>query len=78
MMFVSGVFFSLEMIPENMREAFLLNPMASILKLSRDVLMHGVSPDWEILGRLFFCSSFVLLIVIWMINRIGHIYPRLV
>jgi lipopolysaccharide transport system permease protein len=78
MMFVSGVFFSFELIPEYMRDVFFWNPMARILKLARESLLGGSWPDWYMLGELFLYSGVALIIVIWMLSRIGHIYPRLV
>lgn len=78
LMFVSGVFFSFDMIPENMRGFFLLNPMASILKLSRDVLMHGQTPDWGVIGSLFVGGSLALWVVIWVSGRLRNAYPRLI
>jgi len=45
LMFCSGIFYTFDRIPENIRENFLLNPIALIIKSSRDVLIRNEMPD---------------------------------
>jgi lipopolysaccharide transport system permease protein len=47
--FASGIFFSLENVPEQYKLYVLFNPMAGIIKASRDVLLTNQWPDWSYL-----------------------------
>ncbi|MGR9098976.1 MAG: ABC transporter permease [Gammaproteobacteria bacterium] len=78
LMFVSGVFFSEEMVPENLKGIFFLNPMARLLHMIRQLLIHGNWPDWIMLGELVCYLAVALATVVWIVGRIDHIYPRLV
>ena len=44
LMFLSGVFYSADMIPENFKLLFLANPLANIIDLARNALLHGIPP----------------------------------
>ncbi|HEJ2468564.1 TPA: ABC transporter permease [Vibrio cholerae] len=60
LMFLSPVFFSLETIPEQFRQFFLLNPLTFFIEESRKVLFFDTQPNyWGILGS-FIISAIVL------------------
>jgi len=48
--FVTPIFYSVEMVPENLRLILFLNPLTSIVQSSRQVLMFDQWPDWQMLG----------------------------
>jgi lipopolysaccharide transport system permease protein len=56
MMFVSGIVFSLDSVPEAARPWFALNPVAVLVDAGRGILMHGRWPDWLALGRIALIS----------------------
>ena len=70
LLFLSPVLYSLESVPEEYRSLFYLNPITFIIEQARNVLLHGLSPDWSglliytslaiaiaWLGRMFFQST---------------------
>jgi lipopolysaccharide transport system permease protein len=70
MMFLSGIVFSLDTVPEPMRAWFALNPMAVLVDAGREILMHARWPDWVALSRVALISLALyafggLLIVRW-------------
>jgi lipopolysaccharide transport system permease protein len=48
--FMTPIFYSVEMVPENLRPLLLLNPLTSLVQSTRQVLMYGQWPDWGVLG----------------------------
>jgi lipopolysaccharide transport system permease protein len=49
-MFLSPIFFPVEALPERVRGLMTLNPLALVMSQTRDVLLHGVWPQWSALG----------------------------
>nr|WP_242518318.1 ABC transporter permease [Halochromatium roseum] len=47
MMFLSGVFYPLETLPERWQWLFLLNPLARVIQDVRQLLFEGAWPDWH-------------------------------
>ncbi len=43
--FLTPVMYSIDMVPENLRTVFLLNPMSSIVIAYRDILYYGIYPE---------------------------------
>ena len=76
--FCSGVFFSPDSIPVKFQKWLLLNPMASILHNYRQVLIHHQWPDWWTLLIIIICSLFVITVMWRIINRLDHVYPRII
>jgi len=56
MMFLSGIVFSLDAVPDAARPWFALNPVAVLVDAGRGILMHGLWPDWLALGRIALIS----------------------
>lgn len=79
MMFASGVFYSFEDVLLAEHQAlFLLNPLANLIRMYRQILIEGAWPDWAALGWIVLISSaIVVLMVLWFRKFDGH-YPRLV
>ena len=50
--FLSGIFYGLEVVPENLRPLFLANPVALLMNGYRAILIDGVAPDS---GQIFYC-----------------------
>jgi len=50
LMFVSAVFFPISALPKEYQLIIRLNPLAIIISESRNAIIYGQSPDWELLG----------------------------
>lgn len=48
--FLSGIFFSVEHVPENLKSWFFANPMAVFINSYRDVIVRNQAPDFGHLG----------------------------
>lgn len=62
LMYAAPVIYSIDMVPEEMRDVYLLNPMASIIVSYRDILYYKTAPDGEVLGTAFMVGVVLLLI----------------
>jgi lipopolysaccharide transport system permease protein len=77
-MFCSGVFYSVDMLPERIQEYFLMNPMANIIEQYRTVLLSGLPPDWTSVLAISLASLVLLGAGIYFIRMNDQKYPRLV
>ena len=77
MMFMSGIFFNAEHIPDSMRFAFELNPMAVLIGAYRAILLDGQWPNWGHLGYSLLVSLPLLLIAGMIFRRFERHYPKL-
>ncbi|MDE1515554.1 ABC transporter permease [Vibrio sp. dsl-7] len=78
MMFCSGIFFSHHDIPEIAINYFFLNPMAVILVAFRDVLVDGVTPNYERLGFVAIFSMALIALATLAYKKLEYILPRVV
>lgn len=77
LMFMSGIFFSAEQVPESMRAAFEYNPMVLLIEAYRDVLLHNHWPRWVALGYCVAISLPVLILALATLARNERRYPKL-
>ena len=75
-LFMSGVFFTVDHIPEPLRPYFLLNPMAFMIHAFREVLMKNAIPDLERLGIITLCSVAAIIVAYQIIKRNNVVYPK--
>jgi lipopolysaccharide transport system permease protein len=68
-MYLSPVFYPLEVVPERWRSLFLLNPMATLIDSYRRVLIFGQAPDWTFLGITTVLSVLTLALGYWYFKR---------
>jgi len=78
LMFCSGIFYTLDRVPENLRDIFLLNPMALIIISSRDVLIRNETPDLLSLGFIFFVSILLIILAVLFYHKVQTQYFRLI
>jgi lipopolysaccharide transport system permease protein len=78
MMFVSGIFYSYDLILPKHQPLFFLNPMATIIKNYRDILLHHQWPDWQALSIIFLICCGFLAIGVIIFRRHRTTYVRLV
>jgi len=77
-MFLSGVFFTIDMMPENVQQYFYLNPFACSIEMARDIMISGVAPS---LDRLLYVTEVGVLFTLmgWlMVSLFDKEYPRVV
>lgn len=77
-LFASGVFYTLDTIPERWLGVFLSNPMANLLYQYRLVLVEQSWPDWHLFGGLLIACMLGSLIVWGMYRRLEAVFPRVV
>ncbi len=78
LMFCSGVFYSVEIIPLEYRDLFFLNPIAGLLREYRSILLYGQWPDWQFLLNVSGLAGLLLMLEVRLIRRFEYIYPRVV
>ncbi|TXH91691.1 MAG: ABC transporter permease [Pseudomonas sp.] len=77
MMFMSGIFFSSDQVPESMRAAFEFNPMVLLISAYRDVLLHNQWPLWGALGYCVVLALPILGAALLILQRNERRYPKL-
>lgn len=78
MMFISGIFFQADRIPEQWQPLFYSNPLASLLKEYRHVIFDNQWPDWHYLSipLIYTLASIIVISIIY--KKVETTYPRLV
>lgn len=77
-LFASGVFYTLDTIPDRWLSLFLINPMANLLHQYRLVLVEQTWPDWSLFGWLLLACVLTSLVVWWMYCKLEAVFPRVV
>tara|TARA_R110002049_G_scaffold17654_7_gene68267 strand:+ start:2805 stop:3602 length:798 start_codon:yes stop_codon:yes gene_type:complete len=72
-MFVSGVFFTRDIVPEYLQWALNFNPVYVLLESAREVLIRGSQPDWLLLGGV---GAVVLLTATMALGLLSHFNQR--
>lgn len=78
MMFGSGIFYSVEVIPVAYQDWFFLNPMASVIESYRDILLRAQLPDADRLLWVGVLAAAFLVPAAILFRRFDHVYPRIV
>ncbi|MGA9422124.1 MAG: ABC transporter permease [Rhodanobacteraceae bacterium] len=76
-MFMSGVVFALDSVPEPLRTWFRLNPVAELVDATRGILMYARWPDWPALALVSAISGLVCVFGAWVVTRQAARYPKL-
>jgi lipopolysaccharide transport system permease protein len=74
--FISGIVFSTEIIPEKYIDYFYLNPIASLVKAYRDILLYQQAPDAYLLLFITLISCVALAASIAIIKHFEYHYPK--
>lgn len=77
-MFCSGVFYSLDRIPVQYHQNFLLNPMANLIHQYRAVLLHESGLNLQALLMISLFSVVVIILSFTIYRKYDRLYPRLV
>lgn len=78
LLFVSGIFYSAESIPEKWHALFFANPMASVIFQYRRIFIEDQWPVWSMLGWVVVGSLVGLGLVLWLYRRLEGVFPRVV
>ncbi|SFU43418.1 ABC transporter permease [Halomonas korlensis] len=78
LLFSSGIFYTIDRIPEEWRSIFFANPMANLLYQYRQIFFENQWPDWSGLGWVTLGSLLGLMIVIVSYRRLEPVFPRVV
>jgi lipopolysaccharide transport system permease protein len=77
MLFLSGVVFALDVVPESVRHWFVLNPIAVLIDAGRGILLHARWPDWFALGRVALISLALYAFGAFLIQRLTPRFVKL-
>lgn len=69
--YLSPVLYPVSMVPDHLRDWYLLNPIAALLYCFRRVLLDGQWPPWLMLGATILFSIAVLLIALRFFRRLA-------
>lgn len=59
LMFMSPIFYPVSALPENYRHLLYLNPLTTVIEMTRDVLYWGKMPDFPLLGIYWLLTAFI-------------------
>jgi lipopolysaccharide transport system permease protein len=76
-MYLAGVVFSLDSVPQPMRTIFELNPIAELIVAARGILLHAQWPDWFALARVTVISLALYAFATFLIARLTPRYVKL-
>lgn len=76
-MFLSGVVFPLDSVPDNMRWMMDLNPVAVIMDETRAVMMHAQPPNWVGLYRVAVIAAGAAAIGAMCVRSLAPRFPKL-
>lgn len=78
MMFLSGIFYSIETIPESIRSYFLLNPMVSIIHSYRQILIYEQWPSLDYLSYAIVATLVLAPLSTLMLRSLEPQFARLI
>jgi lipopolysaccharide transport system permease protein len=79
LMLSSGIFYDYrQIVLEEHREFFLLNPMVRLIEAYRDVMIRDASPDWAGLAVVAAACAVVIGMLLAFFRRNDAVYARLV
>jgi lipopolysaccharide transport system permease protein len=77
-MFLSGVFFTKDIISVQYQWLLNLNPIYVLLESYREILIHGGQPDWKILSIIALASLLSCALVLEILSRCNQQYARII
>lgn len=78
LLFVSGIFYSVDRIPEAWRTLFFWNPVANLLYQYRRILLSGAWPDWLLLAQVFVVAAGFALMTFGVYYKFRYHYAKAV
>jgi lipopolysaccharide transport system permease protein len=77
MMFLSGIVFALDHVPQPLQRWFALNPIAVLVDAGRGILLYARWPDWSALATAALISLALFAAGSWLIARLTPRYVKL-
>lgn len=74
--FVSGIFFPLSVVPDEIRKYLMLNPMAILIEAFRQVVLESQWPDWWALAAVCGASVFLGFVGLTILKRKDQDYEK--
>lgn len=76
-MFLSGVIFPLDKVPEHLKWVMELNPVAVVMDDARGILMHGHLPNWIGFGKVCLIAVVLCAAGMLVVRHLAPRYPKL-
>jgi len=76
--FLSGIFYTADVIPESIRGYFRFNPAFSLIESYRDILVYHRWPSLSAIVTISIFSLVILTVACYILRRFDRIYPRLI
>ena len=76
-MFLSGILYDYNTLPEDKHIYFEFNPLAQLIEAYRDILLYGQWPNFETIGIIMAASLALLLISNALFRSFDHKLPRI-
>lgn len=77
-LFISGIFYSVSIIPDRWLWLFFLNPMATLFYQYRLIMVEQSWPDWSMCGALLSACVIASLVMWWAYCKLERVFPRVV
>lgn len=77
-LFLSGIFFDINQLPDSIKNILYLNPVATLIMMYRKVLLNSAVPDWQQLFFVLSFSAFTFLVAGWLFHRFDRVYPKII
>ena len=68
-MFLTPIFYPMDILPEKIRAVMLFNPMALVVINIRNIVLRNQGPDWMQVLALYICAVFVFSFGYWFFMR---------
>lgn len=78
MLFVSGVFYSGEIVPESFQYYFYLNPIVVLIDSYRKIFMYNLIPNLEQILYVLILALLLFIASNWLLTKLERAYPKLV
>lgn len=76
--FLSGIFYTADVIPESIRGYFRFNPAFLLIEIYRDILVYHRWPSLSAIVTISIFSLVILTVACYILRRFDRIYPRLI
>lgn len=78
LLFLSGIFYDISSLPDRVEKVLIVNPIASLIQMYRNILLDQKSPDLIVLLYIVLASIIILLIAVSLLKRYDRLYPKIV
>ena len=76
--FLSGIFFDINNFPAQLKSILMLNPMAVLISMYRQMIINGTMPEWSHIILILFVSIALFCFAIFIFFRYDRTYPKII